>query len=245
VRGRGTSWSFTDRTNGHGGTNVVAADDPYASFNLADHVGDQPALVAANRAALAERVRRGGPPVAFMQQVHGASVAVIEAHPGPSAPPVDALVTTSADLPLAVLVADCVPLLLRSTEGDVVAAVHAGRLGIQRGVVAATLATIADLGCSPNALVARLGPSIGPCCYEVPAAMQDDVCAVVPQARATTRWGTPALDIRSAVAAQLRDAGVGEVSVDGRCTYEEPTLYSYRRDGVTGRFAGVVTIARR
>jgi YfiH family protein len=215
----------------------------YAAFNLGDHVDDEPVAVAANRAALADVMRPGGSPVVFMQQVHGNAVAVVDAHPGAVVAGVDALVTTRPGLAVAVLVADCVPLVLVDDQAEVAAVVHAGRAGVRADVVGATLDVIANLGVAPARLAARLGPAIGGCCYEVPAAMQDAFCAVVPEARASTRWGTPSLDLSSAVAGQLRAHGVHDISTDGRCTYESAAHYSYRRDGVTGRFAGVVMIS--
>lgn len=219
------------------------AADRYAEFNLGDHVGDDPARVAANRAQLAARLRPEGPPVLFMQQVHGTAVGTVDAHPGGPILDVDALVTTQVNLPLAVLVADCVPVLLHDPDGAAIAVVHAGRPGTKAGVVQATLGALELLGVRPARLVARLGPSIGGCCYEVPQAMQDEVALAVPNIRATTRWGTPSLDIRSGVIAQLLAGGVREISLDGRCTHESPELYSYRRDGITGRFAGVISIS--
>ena len=181
----------------------------------------------------------------FMQQVHGAGVAVISDPPLPGAPDVpgvDALVTTRPDVALAVLVADCVPLLLFEPAGDVVAAVHAGREGVRAGVVDAVLSVIEGLGARPQRIRAVLGPAIGGCCYEVPQQLREGIAAVVPSARATTRWGTPALDLPAAVTAQLRAGGVAQVRVDGRCTYESARHFSYRREGGTGRGAGVVVI---
>jgi copper oxidase (laccase) domain-containing protein len=107
------------------------------------------------------------------------------------------------------------------------------------GVVTATLAAMQDLGGDPAATTALVGPAICGQCYEVPASMQDEVAAIVPAARSTTRSGTPALDVRAGIASQLRAAGVATVEVDPTCTAEAEMLYSHRRDGVTGRFAGI------
>lgn len=220
---------------------------PYAAFNLGAHVGDDGAAVQANRALLAGDYPPNGPgpscrgPV-FMEQVHGDQVALVRELPSAPVPGVDALVTAVPGLTLAVLVADCVPLILTHPDGVVAAAVHAGREGVRGGVVAAALRTIAELGVDVSALSAWLGPSIGGCCYEVPAAVQEAVAAVVPHARSTTRWGTPSLDLRAAVAAQLRAGGIRSIHHDDTCTYESTSHFSYRRDRVTGRFAGLVAI---
>jgi len=95
-------------------------------------------------------------------------------------------------------------------------------------------------GASPDRMRAVIGPSICGGCYEVPESMRASVSAAVPQASCQTRAGTPGLDIAAGVRAQLAEAGVGSVRSDGRCTSESAELYSYRRDGTTGRFAGVI-----
>lgn len=228
----GVSAVFTDR---HGGVSAA----PYASNNLGSHVGDQDDAVVHNRLAVAGA--RGAPSLAVMNQVHGAGVAVVDTAAGP-APVADSLVTTVPGVALTVQVADCVPLLLAGRQGEVAAAVHAGRPGLLAGVVAATLRVIADLGIRPDSLCAWIGPAIGGCCYEVPAEMRAEVCATVPQAWSTTRWGTPSVDLRPAVAAQLLRAGLRDVHLVGPCTYESEDHFSYRRDGVTGRFAGIVEL---
>jgi YfiH family protein len=168
--------AVTDRSSG-------VSTGAYAGLNLGGHVGDDPEAVSRNRDALAERLGR---PVAYMDQCHGAGVAVIDSVPE-VAPTCDALVTASPDLALAVLVADCVPVLLAG-EG-VVAAVHAGRPGLVAGVVPAAVAAMRGLGA--DTIDAVVGPSVCGRCYEVPEAMRSDVAAVVPVA-ATVSWsGTP------------------------------------------------------
>jgi len=223
---RGT---FTSR---HGGISA----GPYTARNLAGHVGDDPDAVAANRRALTAELRARR--TIFMSQVHGTDVAVVDAQSPGEIADVDALVTDVPDLAIAVLVADCVPLLV--TGGRAVAVVHAGRRGMQHGIVSRAIATLRDLDEGP--LRARLGPAICGSCYEVPAAMQDEVAAAVPESRTSTRGGTPGLDLRAGLRAQLLAAGVTAVDVSDVCTAEDASYFSYRRDGVTGRFAGVAII---
>ena len=110
-------------------------------------------------------------------------------------------------------------------------------------MVAATVKTMAGLGAPPERMSALVGPAVCAQCYEVPAAMAQAFLASVPSARATSRTGTPALDLPAAVTAQLHTAGVRDVVVDPTCTAQDPSLYSHRRDAVTGRFAGVVWTA--
>jgi len=113
------------------------------------------------------------------------------------------------------------------------------------GVVVETVAAMRRLGADPAATAAWVGPAICGRCYEVPAAMQGEVVAVEPAARSTTRAGTPGLDIRAGVVAQLRAAGLTSIEVDPTCTAESDRLYSHRRDGVTGRFAGIAVLTER
>jgi YfiH family protein len=121
-----------------------------------------------------------------------------------------------------------------------VAAVHAGREGVRRGVVPAALAAMTRLGARPGDISALLGPAVCGACYEVPPAMQADVARVAPAAAVRTRRGTTGLDLRAGLAALLAEAGVAEIASDPRCTVEDPQLFSHRRDGVTGRQAGLV-----
>jgi YfiH family protein len=141
---------------------------------------------------------------------------------------------------LLVRAADCVPVLLADPDAGVVGAAHAGRKGLVEGIVPATIDRMRSLGASQ--IVAWVGPHICGRCYEVPAAMQDEVSSTVPEARSTTSWGTPALDIGAGVNAQLAVAGV-EVVDAARCTREDDDLYSFRRDGAeAGRLGGLIRI---
>ena len=220
--------TFTDRTGG------VSAP-PYDSNNLALHVGDDPAAVAANRDRL------GGPTV-WMDQIHGARVEVVDGPRDDAVPGTDALVTATPGLTLAVLVADCVPVLLADADAGVVAAAHAGRRGVQAGIVGQAIAAMERLGARAERITVALGPAVCGRCYEVPRAMQEEVADGLPESRATTRAGTPALDLRAGLRAQLEALGVPTVEVSDVCTAESPDHYSYRRDGVTGRFAGLVRL---
>ncbi|MBW8751088.1 MAG: peptidoglycan editing factor PgeF [Propionibacteriales bacterium] len=222
--------AFTDR---HGGASAA----PYDELNLAIEGGDDPATTAANLRRVADDFAPGAA-VADMRQVHGTVVDVVEDRGTPDRPEADALLTGEADLLLVVRVADCLPVLLADPDAGVVGAVHAGRLGLAAGVAPAAVARMRDLGA--ERLTAWLGPRICGACYEVPAQMQAEVGAMVPEAVATTSWGTPSLDIGAGVGAQLAQLGVEVLDV-GTCTRESTHLYSYRRDGTrAGRFAGLV-----
>ena len=217
---------------------------PFDTFNLGDHVGDDPAAVAANRARLAAAIglssRPGADRVVWMNQVHGDRVAMVdEPRPAP-VDDTDALVTSASRLALAVVTADCVPVLMGDARAGVVGAVHAGRVGAQRGVVARAVEAMLHLGAHADDISVLLGPAVSGRNYEVPATMADEVEAALPGSRTTTSAGTPGLDLRAGIACQLRDLGITSIDVDQRCTVADPTLFSHRRGAPTGRLASLV-----
>ncbi|HTX96547.1 MAG TPA: peptidoglycan editing factor PgeF [Mycobacterium sp.] len=213
---------------------------PFDTFNLGDHVGDDPAAVAANRARLAAAIGLGADRVVWMNQVHGDRVAVVDEPRGTAVDDTDALVTRTPRLALAVVSADCVPVLLADARAGVAAAVHAGRVGAQRGVVTRTVEAMLALGAHADDISALLGPAVSGRNYEVPAAMADEVEAVLPGSRTTTAAGTLGLDLRAGIACQLRHLGVTAIDIDPRCTVADSTLFSHRRDARTGRLASLV-----
>jgi YfiH family protein len=218
------NYSFTDRTGG-------LSTGAFLSRNLATHVGDDQATVLSNRAELETLL---GVPIQFMNQVHGDAVATVGVEII-AVPTADALVTQSPGFGLAVMVADCIPLLLASSE--TVAAVHVGRKGLMNEVA---LAAINEIRSRDNSeITAVVGPSICGECYEVSQDIYDEVSKRFPLAASKTRDGGFTLDLSRALIDQLRGLGVRVVD-EGRCTVEESSLYSYRRDGVTGRQVGVV-----
>jgi polyphenol oxidase len=229
----GAHFAFTDRWGG-----VSAA--PYDQLNLGGAVGDDPQAVLANRALAAAELGLDPAGVVWMNQVHGKDVAVAEAPWSDAAPKVDAVVTTRRGLALAVLVADCTPVLLADPVAGVVAAAHAGRPGLVAGVVPAAVEAMCAHGARPGRIVAATGPSVCGRCYEVPEAMRDEVAAAVPEAWSTTSWGTPAVDVAAGVHAQLSRLGVPSGEKSHICTLESKDHFSYRREQVTGRLAGYV-----
>jgi len=216
---------------------------PFDTFNLGDHVGDDPAAVAANRKRLAAAIGLGADRVVWMNQVHGDRVEAVD---GPQSAAVggeagtDALVTGTPRLALAVVTADCVPVLLADARAGVIAAVHAGRVGAQRGVVAHAVEAMLARGAHAGDVSALLGPAVSGRNYEVPAAMADEVEATLPGSRTTTAAGTPGLDLRAGIACQLRDLGVTAIDTDPRCTVDDPALFSHRRGAPTGRLASLI-----
>lgn len=223
---------FTTR---EGGT----SETPYASLNVGNHVGDSAAAVSKNREIVS---RHAGAPMVYLTGEHGTQVVHVDSA-DQTLPRCDALVSTTPGLGVAATVADCVPILLHDAATGAVAAVHAGRLGVFHGVLDAAVASLRALR-EPDRATGELSASIGPAvcgrCYEVPAQMREDVAARHPAAFAHTSWGTPSLDLPRAMEVRLQDLGCAVITRVDECTLESPRLFSHRRDGTTGRLAGVI-----
>ena len=224
---------FTSRAGG-----VSAA--PYDSFNLGTHVGDDAADVAANRARLAQILGLPEERFVCMAQLHTNTVTLID---GPSATPVeatDAIVTREKNLALCVLVADCTPVLLSDHTAGVIGAAHAGRMGARNGIVKNTVEAMVGLGAEPSRIQVLLGPAAAGESYEVPEGMALDVEKHLPGSRTRTKKGTPGIDVRAGLVRQLMSLGVTHIDADPRDTITDKDFFSHRREGVTGRQAGVI-----
>jgi len=215
---------------------------PFDTFNLGDHVGDDPAAVAANRTRLAGAIGLGPDRVVWMNQVHSDHIEVVDGPHDTAFDDTDGLVTRTPRLALAVVTADCVPVLLGDVRAGVVAAVHAGRVGARDGVVARAVEAMLSVGAHEPDISVLLGPAVSGRNYEVPAAMADEVEAALPGSRTTTSTGTPGLDLRAGIACQLKALGVNAIDIDPRCTVEDVNLFSHRRGAPTGRLASVVWV---
>ncbi|MCV7433018.1 peptidoglycan editing factor PgeF [Mycolicibacterium bacteremicum] len=213
---------------------------PFDTFNLGDHVGDDPAAVAANRRRLAAALGLAEDAVVWMNQTHSDHVVVVDGSRATAVDDTDALVTTRRGLALAVVSADCVPVLLADSRAGVIGAAHAGRIGAQIGIVARTLGKMVEVGASVADVSALLGPAVSGRHYEVPEEMAADVEKTLPGSRCRTERGTAGLDIRAGLVGQLTRLGVTAIDVDPRCTVEDTRLFSHRRGAPTGRLASVV-----
>ena len=201
---------FTDRLGGY-------SQGDFSSLNLALHVEDDAKIVARNR----EVIEQAHGKTVYMNQVHGNNVEVISKALD-QVLTCDGLVTNVAGITLAVLVADCIPLLLSSQS--VVAAVHVGRRGLINGIAAKSVAIMRELGA--DEITATLGPSICGPCYG---------------AACKTSTGTPSLDLPAALVADLAKLSI-QCVVDSRCTREDEDLFSYRKSHRTGRQAGLIRL---
>ncbi|MEW6590311.1 MAG: peptidoglycan editing factor PgeF [Pseudomonadota bacterium] len=211
---------------------------PWASFNLGDHVGDDPAHVAANRARLRESLPAEP---GWLRQVHSARVAELGRERHPEA---DASFTREAGQVCAVLTADCLPVLFCDRAGSVVAAAHAGWRGLANGVLEAT---VAAMGVAPGDILAWMGAAIGPQAFEVGEEVREAFITRHPEAAAAFAPHAPGkwlADLYALARIRLGSVGVRSIYGGGRCTLTEAeTFYSYRRDGVTGRMAALVWLA--
>jgi YfiH family protein len=230
--GRGVRAGFSTRT---GGTST----GPHTSLNLGYHVSDEWTRAYANRHLLGGWL---GAPITMTTQVHGTDVARVDRYRPTTKQEADALLSTAPGVGIGVMVADCVPVLLADAEAGVVATAHAGRGGLVGGVVPNVVAAMVAHGARTASIRAAIGPSICGRCYEVPEQLRAEVEAAVPGTAGETSWGTPSVDIAAGVLSQLAAADVHAVTRTDRCTYEDERYFSFRRDGVTGRFAGVIAL---
>lgn len=218
---------------------------PYASLNLGQHVGDDAQAVATNRARLAERLAGAGEPL-WLEQVHGTRVVDASTLSSNEAPPqADAAFSRSAGVICVVMTADCLPVLFCDDAGSVVAIAHAGWRGLLAGVLEETIAAMDVPG---KALVAYLGPAIGPQAFAVGDEVRSAFVAV--DAKAATAF-TPSLpgkwlaDIYLLARQRLTGQGVARIFGASHCTVSEAErFFSYRRDGRTGRMAAMIWLDR-
>ncbi|MFY9262795.1 MAG: laccase domain-containing protein [Actinomycetaceae bacterium] len=238
------SLGFTSRSGGF-------SDGDWGGLNLGFHVADDPATVARNRQLLATEL---GVPVVWMDQVHGSHIAdarhaQIDDNGFLNVGQADGIIierpVIGDGLAAAVMVADCIPLLIADRTGQRGAVVHVGRAGMDKNIAGAAVAQLVARGSAVTDLRAVLGPSICGSCYEVSPELAADVGMRHPQALSQTRFGTPGLDIRSGLLSQLDGLGVAAVD-DDICTYETTGYYSFRRStherSHSGRFVGIVRL---
>lgn len=223
----------TDRRGG-------ASSGDFGSFNLGDHVGDAPAAVAANRARLARRLGLPVSDIVWMDQVHGTRIARVSRPTGGPVPATDGIVTDQPGLALAVLTADCVPVLAADEQAGVIGAAHAGRAGAVGGIVPALIGAMGSMGAEPERITVLLGPAAAGQHYELPDDLADEVEQALPGSRTRTVAGTAGVDLRAGITRQLRELGVSRVDADPRCTIADESLFSYRRHSRTGRQASVI-----
>ncbi|TNJ35475.1 peptidoglycan editing factor PgeF [Arenimonas terrae] len=218
---------------------------PFDRFNLGLRCGDDPVLAQRNRARLADWLALPSPPH-WLQQVHGTGVLRFDAAPAPGGdePEADAAVTSAPGVVLAILTADCLPVVFAARDGSEVAAAHAGWRGLAAGVLEATVAAMRT---PPARLAAWLGPAAGPQAYEIGAEVREAFLArdaAAAAAFAPTRPGHWRVDLYALARRRLAAAGVSGVHGGGLCTISDPArFFSHRRDGRSGRLATLAWIS--
>jgi polyphenol oxidase len=215
---------------------------PYASLNLAAHVGDESDAVDANRRRLMSAASLPAEP-AWLSQVHGAHAADLDA--GLPSGGVDAAFTRQPGRVCAILTADCLPILLAAASGSVVAAVHAGWRGLAAGVIEAAVGALEP---KPEELLAWLGPAIGPEHFEVGAEVREALLRADPAggaAFAPNARGRFMADLPTLARRRLAALGLTRIYGSAECTYSQPDRYfSYRRDGRCGRQATLIWLQK-
>lgn len=213
---------------------------PYNAFNLAAHVGDDPAQVQRNRELLRQHIQLPAEPC-WLQQVHGNTIIQAATMTGAEPVEADAAFAVKPNSVCVVLTADCLPLLLCDREGTVVAAVHAGWRGLHNGIIAKA---VNALPVPPGRLLAWLGPAIGPRAYEVDKTVYDVFTGLHPSYVTAFKRSDPGhwyFDLYRVARMQLEACGIEDIYGGDRCTYTESgVFYSYRRDGETGRMASLI-----
>ena len=240
--------AFTLRSGGASGV-------PWQSLNVGAHVGDDPLAVRQNRARVRDALELPAEPL-WLEQVHGNAVHLAQSGTAPVTPPrVDAVVTRDADVVLAIMVADCLPVLLCACDGSAVGVAHAGWRGLAGGVIESALQGLSALGTPATQVMAWLGPAISGARFEVGAEVRaafldhasDDAGAFVQhQTDGQKRSGGEKYlaNLYALARARLRRAGVSRVYGGGFCTYlDRARFFSYRRDGRTGRMASLIWLA--
>jgi YfiH family protein len=213
---------------------------PFDTLNLGARVGDAAAAVAENRRRVAAQLQLPAEPC-WLEQVHGTTIADLDAPASAAARTADAAITRRAACVCVMQVADCMPVLFATRDGSAVAAAHAGWRGLAAGVLEAT---VAQLGVAPHQLLAWMGPAIGAQHFEVGAEVRsafvsrDAAAATAFSANSGGRWQC---DLSALARARLAAAGVTAVFGGDWCTYSEPQrFFSYRRDGQCGRMAALI-----
>jgi YfiH family protein len=236
-----TAWEIPGLVHGFCGRAGGVSTGPFASFNLAEWVGDEAGAVAENRRRWDARYPNLR--IARLIQVHGKLVRQIDTTHDGTRREGDGMVTATPGIALGVFTADCVPILMVDAEARVVGALHAGWRGTITGIAGEGVRAMAAIGARPHALRAALGPSIGPCCFEVDAELAERFMRTIPHARDHARAGRQGkafLDLRGIIRGQLECGGLvpDAITSVGPCTRCADDTYFSRR-GAGGAVTGL------
>jgi len=222
-------------SNRYGGVSKA----PYESLNLALHVKDSPKDVLENRALLSKKHNFVLENLIYMEQTHSSNISIIKDSSINKIKNCDALITNVKNIPLMVMVADCIPILVYDPKKEVIAVIHAGRNGTFNEISKKTIIKMKDeFGCLDDDILVHLGASIGLCCYEV----GEEIAQIVDDRFKEKRDKSWYLDLHSMNILQLKSIGIKNIEVSQTCTCCDKNYFSYRREGVTGRFSGLLMI---
>jgi len=220
-------------TNRHGGVSTL----PYESLNLAFHVGDDRVNVIKNRAILKDSLNLQN--IVWMEQVHEDNIQIISSAQSKPVSACDAIITDQPNIALAVMVADCIPILMFDTKRYIVAAIHAGRNGTFLQIAPKTVEVMQkEFGCLPSDILVFMGPSIRACCYEV----STEIATIVKNSFGKSYIDNRMLDLQKLNQDQLIKTKIKKdnIQISNICTCCNPNYFSYRKEKITGRFAGVI-----
>ncbi len=231
-------YAVTNRANG-------VSKSPYDSLNLALHVGDNPKDVLKNREIVANKFGFYIQNLIYMEQTHNSNIVRIDDPLKNKIEKCDGIITNVKNIPLMVMVADCVPILFYDPKNHVVAVVHAGRNGTFLEIAKKMALKMRDeYGSDLNELLVHIGISIGVCCYEVGEDLADIAIKSFGKEYVEVRDRKFYLDLKRLNQDQLLSIGVDKdnIEISPTCTSCDKNYFSYRRDGVTGRFAGIMML---
>lgn len=219
-------YGFTNRFGG-------VSKNAYESLNLAFHVGDDKNLVVQNREILASKFHLKASDLIFMDQIHSDNIAIIH-NKNQNLAPCDAVITNLTNTMLCVMVADCIPLLLFDEKCAVISAIHAGKAGIYKKIVSKTLLKMKEVFGSNFADISLFaGAHIQKTCYEL---KNENFGEFTPFAKNSY------FDLSSALRAEISPFNFKKVEISPTCSHCNKDYFSYRRDGITGRFCGYIMI---
>ena len=238
---------FTNLTHAFTTKDGGISEQPYSSLNLAFHVGDNENNVIDNHNTLAKKLGYKTRTLVHMKQIHSSLVKKINSNDNFNNPPkCDALITDRVDTPLMVMVADCAPILFYDDVKKVIAVAHAGRQGTFLNIIQNVVNSFKnEFNSNTNDIIVSIGTSIGSCCYEVGQKIINEAKELGLEYAMTKRENSFYLNIRKILKTQLRNAGIKEenIEVSSECTCcQNEKYFSYRADGVTGRFCGVIEL---
>ena len=229
---------FTDR---HGGVSKV----PYESLNVSDSVEDKPSDIIKNRQIIADNNDFLLENMVYMEQIHSANIKIVTNSFVSKIRGCDGIITDKIKIPLMTMAADCAPVLVYDKGKKIIAALHSGRVGTFKGVISAAIYKMRiNFGSLQEDIVVHVGPSIAKCCYEIDESIANFTIKNFGSKYISSKNNKYFLDIKSIIKEQLISLKLLEknIRISDICTSCDKNCFSYRRDGLTGRFCGIIML---